>query len=576
MADKLTAAQAEALNFYTSEVLDRMRFARRAGLQYGDKRDVYEVAGYPSVTDLEGVDAFDYFWDRYERDEIAGRIVDLAPATCWSKPPRMGEPDMDDGTQLTEAFHGLADRIGLWRHMERIDKLSRIGRYGALLIGVRGDGDDAALQNEMPRMSGPDDVLYLSPFTERHARIKEYDGDPASPRYGLPMFYELDLSIGLTTQQRNPQQAMVTVHHSRILHVAEGLLEDDVFGRPALKRVFNRLLDLEKVAASTGEGFWQLASRILTAELDPKAEASDATIAAMGEALEEIMHDLRRQFIGQGAKLEWMGGDPVDPSGAAKMYQQLIAAGANIPTRILFGSETGERASSEDMKQWLGFCAGRQEIHCEPNLVRAFADRMIEYGALPEPTTGGYYLDWPALFTENEKEIAERNKILTDAAKALTPIGGDPGELVTIDDMGNVQLRPTVDGPAVNAANQTDFPTQGDDETISLSNSAYNLPPLDYIARIREEYPDIWARGGNIEGNRSDRILTEIRENDIAADDLSVAQRDKIREREAWSARHFENNRLPGVIAQLKWHMVGSRGFDFMRGVIQDAIDRSE
>ena len=101
MSDELTPKQIEAVNFYTSEVLDRMRFARRAGLQYAGKRDVYEVAGYPTVSDLDGVDGFDYYYDRYERDEIAGRIVDLAPSVCWSKPPRMGEPDLDDGTPLT-------------------------------------------------------------------------------------------------------------------------------------------------------------------------------------------------------------------------------------------------------------------------------------------------------------------------------------------------------------------------------------------------------------------------------------------------------------------------------------------
>jgi len=123
---------------------------------------------------------------------------------------------------------------------------------------------------------------------------------------------------------------------------------------------------------------------------------------------------------------------------------------------------------------------------------------------------------------------------------------------------------------------QTDFPTQGDDETVSLSNSRYELPPLDYVNRIREEYPEIWGRGGNVEGNRSDRILREIREDGIPADQLTPTQVDKIREREAWSARHFEDFQLPGVVAQLKWHMVGSRGFDHMRETIDAAIERLE
>ena len=120
----------------------------------------------------------------------------------------------------------------------------------------------------------------------------------------------------------------------------------------------------------------------------------------------------------------------------------------------------------------------------------------------------------------------------------------------------------------------TNFPTRGDDETISLNNSEYARPPLEYLKRIREEYPSIWARGGNVEGNRSYRILLAIREGNIKAADLTETQREKIREREAWSARHFEDFRLAGVVAQLKWHMVGSRGFDHQRSVINEAIER--
>ena len=129
---------------------------------------------------------------------------------------------------------------------------------------------------------------------------------------------------------------------------------------------------------------------------------------------------------------------------------------------------------------------------------------------------------------------------------------------------------------AISEQRQTDFPTQGDDETVTLSNSQYTLPPLEYVNRIREEYPEIWGRGGNVEGNRSDRILREIREDNTPAGELTPTQVDKIREREAWSARHFEDFRLNGVVAQLKWHTVGSRGFDHMRETIDEAIERLE
>ena len=49
-----------------------------------------------------------------------------------------------------------------------------------------------------------------------------------------------------------------------------------------------------------------------------------------------------------------------------------------------------------------------------------------------------------------------------------------------------------------------------------------------------------------------------------------------IRLREAWSARHFKDHRLAGVIAQVKWLMVGSRGISHMKQVIDEARKKKE
>jgi HK97 family phage portal protein len=171
------------------------------------------------------------------------------------------------------------------------------------------------------------------------------------------------------------------------------------------------------------------------------------------------------------------------------------------------------------------------------------------------------------------------------ALEDLNPIeGGDvylqPMNMVPAGSAGMVPLSEAEESDTVRALRtemrQTNFPSAGDDQTISLANSQYDLPPLNFVERIREDYPEIWGRGGNVEGNRSDRILREIRENSIPADQLTETQREKIREREAWSARHFEDFQLAGVVAQLKWHMVGSRGFGHMRDTINEAIERLE
>lgn len=426
-----------------SDVVDRLRFARRAGLQYGTKRDVYEVAGYPAVQDLEGTDAFEYYWGQYQRNEVAARIVDLPPRTCWSKGVTVAEYDRPDGTMFTQDFDALQDRLGLARVFERTDRLTRLGRYGLLLIGTDQDATVSDLETPMPMLRGVDSVTYLSPYSERNARIVEYVDAVEDPRFGLPLMYEIDLSAGIVTGRNESAPQQVRVHWSRVIHCAEGLLEDEVFGRPALQRVYNRLIDLEKVAASTGEAYWQLAARILTASVDPNTQMSDGDFADLGTALEEIQHDLRRQILAQGIELKWLDSTPPDPMSAAQFFMAMVAVGGDVPKRILFGTETGERASSEDMKMWLGSMAARQHWYCEPVIVRAFVDRLVEYGAMTAPTGDEYMVEWEPLFTESSENIADTNVATANAAKAITPLGGDPSARTMVDEDGRLHLIPT-------------------------------------------------------------------------------------------------------------------------------------
>ena len=49
----------------------------------------------------------------------------------------------------------------------------------------------------------------------------------------------------------------------------------------------------------------------------------------------------------------------------------------------------------------------------------------------------------------------------------------------------------------------TDFPTEGDDQKVSLRN--INWPQFDfgYAEQLKEEHPTIWGAGGNIRGNEA-------------------------------------------------------------------------
>lgn len=116
----------------------------------------------------------------------------------------------------------------------------------------------------------------------------------------------------------------------------------------------------------------------------------------------------------------------------------------------------------------------------------------------------------------------------------------------------------------------TNFPERGDDLAITLRNSQWELFDPSFAAMIKEKHPDIWRLGGNIRGNSQYRKLSQALGK--SSDDLSNTLKDAIKLREAWVARHYRDFRIAGVIAQIKWLAVGSRGEKYMKDLVKEEI----
>ena len=78
----------------------------------------------------------------------------------------------------------------------------------------------------------------------------------------------------------------------------------------------------------------------------------------------------------------------------------------------------------------------------------------------------------------------------------------------------------------------------------------------------------MWAAGGNIRGNDAFRWWTQYR--------LGVRSPQVMywweTTRPAWIARHYGDYRLPGVIAQIKWGVIGNLGVAGMKRVVEDTV----
>ncbi len=394
----------------------------REGYQYGTDRNLYQVLGYKRQLDFED------FTESYHRFGIAHRIVSATPKATWGDGFSLSEDeDTQSDTDFEKTWKNIAKTSNALHYFERADRVAGIGEYGILLIGVDdGKGLEEEVTNDAINKSKDDTgLLFLRPVSQKNAAIKSYNKERTSARFGLPNTY----LVTLTTGDLNMNESTVEVHHSRVIHIAENKDEDDVFGTPRLRPVFNLLFDLAKVIGATAEVYWKGAYRGMHLNVDPEWALGDVNtsrseiLEELKENLEEYDHGQTRWIRTQGVEVTPLVGEIPNPKHAAGVIIQMISGTTTIPTRILIGSERGELASTQDEVNWNARISERRGQFAEPEIVRRFVDRLIEWEILPTPKDGDYAVVWPSLFKLDDKEQAQKGRFISDALFRYTRQG---------------------------------------------------------------------------------------------------------------------------------------------------------
>lgn len=398
-----------ALRAAASELLLRYQFARQHGISFGGLRDLYEIFGYSRELTTRD------YRDRYARGGIAKRIVEVYPNATWRGTVEIIEDENPETfTPFEQAWDDLDTKHQLQAKLRRVDILSCLSTYAVLLIGAPGE-----LDQELPK-GRPDQLLFFRPMLggggypasvssramaiDAPVTIHTWETDTKNPRFGLPRMYQIRLNEGIPTDI-----GQKPVHWSRVIHIAEGCLEDDVFGIPALEAVWNLLDDLDKVTGGGAEAFWLRANQGLHLDIAKDMALADAKESAeqLREQAENYKHQMTRWLRTRGVQVNTLGSDVANFMGPADAIITQIAGTKGIPKRILTGSEMGELASSQDRENWRDQVVGRQTSFAGPYIVRPLIDRLIQYGYLPVPAKGvrGYEVKWPniSILTEQER-----------------------------------------------------------------------------------------------------------------------------------------------------------------------------
>ncbi len=396
-----------------SELVNRASLASTLGYQYGGDRNIYQALGYPTTTEIKWND----YYNRYARQDIAKAIIDRPVKASWKGEISIIENIDKEKTKFEQQWEEIYDRLKLKSIFMRADKLTGIGQFSVLLLGLSDVRNIAGFKKKYTKSSNSK-LLYVKPVSQKSVDIIEFERNVNSPRYGFPLMYKISTSEVLETGQIGAIE--LVVHHSRIIHLVEDILESEIYGTPRLQAVYNRLMDLEKLIGGDAEMFWRGARPGFTGKVDENYEMTATALTDLQDQIDEFEHNLRRVLVNEGVNYQALTQEIADPLNHVNIQIQMISAVTAIPKRILTGSERGELSSAQDKQEWISYVTSRREEQNEPYILRPFIDKLIKIGILAKPKDGKYIVMWDKLFSLSDSEKVAMGEQRAKALKLYT------------------------------------------------------------------------------------------------------------------------------------------------------------
>lgn len=396
----LSTRQVSAL---TSSLIERYQFASQHGISHTGARDLYAAGGYPrKLTNA-------HYLDLYQRGDIAERLVEAYPKATWTPGASIFEDeDPDNITPWEIGVNSIFDKLDIWGVFKRADILSRIGEHGYSVILI-GDNSRTPLDQEISTSITFDNLIYLQPLHEKNATILEWDEDVFSPRYSYPLIYQIKLG-----SDKGRKSSTRKVHWSRVIHFTEGGLDNPVYGPPALRSIYNRLFDMEKIYTGGSEAAWKRMdpgvaySAKDSAELGVTDTEIDEAIKEFREQLEDFRNGATRDLLLDNMDVTQLTA-PVHNFGSnIDSLIKAIAGAKGFPQRKLTGSEEAQLASAQDRSNYQDEIDARQLLIALPH-VRTFVDRVNS----DNPPEWDIY--WPTRDELNDHEKAQLVGVLAKA-----------------------------------------------------------------------------------------------------------------------------------------------------------------
>ncbi|HCE9878480.1 TPA: DUF1073 domain-containing protein, partial [Pseudomonas aeruginosa] len=340
--------------------------------------------------------------------------------TCWKTNPQVIEGDdqdrSKDETEWERKNKPLIAGGRFWRAVSEADRRRLVGRYSGLLLHIRD-----SQPWDRPVTGKVNGLARVTPAWAGCLKPKTFDEKQDSETYGQPTMWEYT-----EASQAGRPGLVRDIHPDRVFILGDWT--DDAIG--FLEPAYNSFISLEKVEGGSGESFLKNAARQLLLNFDKEIQLGEiastygVTIDALNERFNEAARQLNRGndvlLPTQGATVTQMVSAVSDPGPTYNVNLQTAAAGVDIPTKILVGMQTGERASSEDQKYHNARCQARrvQELTFEIN---DLFGHLMRIGVVP--LKAEFTAIWDDLTVPTKAERLANSKTMSEINSAAIGTG---------------------------------------------------------------------------------------------------------------------------------------------------------
>ena len=385
--------------------------------QPSTKHNHYRDFGWPDAL------TFEHLYKMFLRNGIARAGIEKTVGKTWQDFPYLLEKERDgsegkqtDETPLEKDIRQRFDDLRLWQPLAEADRRSCVGNYAGVILRL---ADSKRFQEPVDTVPGGlDGLVELIPAWEGQLTVADWDTDEMSEAYGQPKMFQFnEAEVSNKANDTNKTRSFM-IHPDRVLIWSK---DGTVHGTSLLEPGYNDLIDLEKIKGSGGEGFWKNAKSAPVLEVDKEAKIAEMA-KAMGVSPTELADKMNEQvadwqkgfdqlLMVQGMQAKTLGITLPSPEHFWAAPLQSFAASIGIPLKVLVGSQTGERASTEDAAEWAQTIMSRRNSQTVPNIM-ALVRRLERFTILLDGKD--WFIDWTDLTEAGMAEKIDRAVKMSD------------------------------------------------------------------------------------------------------------------------------------------------------------------